>query len=542
MVFGDGIIGSFEGVQQGDPMGPMLFAATMHSMVERLQSPLNSWFLDDGTLAGNPNTVEADLRIIREEGQRLGLQLSEGKCEYACHNFVATNTSPLYPCRLVNFTELTLLGAPLGEQAKSDCLAKKIESLMIFAARLLQLQPHQAFYLLRNSMALPRLMYVLRSSNLASHELLRTYDEILRGTLEDLLNVRLGDNQWRQATQPVKHGGLGVRSSSDVCLPAFISSAFQNQELSSDIAGIPDIIGLNEAVTLWLGRSGAEKIPERSSQDAWDLPLIQQAKNLIINAAVDEFDRARIMATASPMSSDWLHALPAPSLGLMLNASELRIAISLRLGAKLVEPHQCVACGQSVDGRGTHGLSCRSSAGRFPRHFAANDLIKRALATANVPSMLEPTGLTRRDGKRPDGLTLVPWSRGRCLVWDFTCSDTLAQSHVHQCSLEAGSAAKAGEERKLVHYTDLLTDYVFAPISIETLGSMGPMSMQFVQELSKHLIATTGDKRAGHYFRQRLGITVQRGNALAVMGSMERGQGLLDGLELDDATSTEPAD
>ena len=128
------------------------------------------------------------------------------------------------------------------------------------------------------------------------------------------------------------------------------------------------------------------------------------------------------------------------------------------------------------------------------------------------------------------------------MLWDFTCSDTLAQSHVHQCSLEAGSAAKAGEERKLLHYTDLLTDYVFARISVETLGSTGPMSMQFVQDLSRHLIAATGDKRAGHYFRQRLGIAVQRGNALAVMGSMDTGQGFLDGLELDDSANVELAD
>ena len=65
--------------------------------------------------------------------------------------------------------------------------------------------------------------------------------------------------------------------------------------------------------------------------------------------------------------------------------------------------------------------------------------------------------------------------------------------------------------------------------------------MQFVQDLSRHLIAATGDKRAGHYFRQRLGIAVQRGNALAVMGSMDSGQGLLDEVELDDAATVEPA-
>ena len=29
---------------------------------------------------------------------------------------------------------------------------------------------------------------------------------------------------------------------------------------------------------------------------------------------------------------------------------------------------------------------------------------------ARIPSTVEPTGLSRSNGKRPDGLTLVPWS------------------------------------------------------------------------------------------------------------------------------------
>ncbi|CAH2218448.1 jg8322 [Pararge aegeria aegeria] len=40
--------------------------------------------------------------------------------------------------------------------------------------------------------------------------------------------------------------------------------------------------------------------------------------------------------------------------------------------------------------------------------------------------LLETPGLFRDDGRRPDGMTIVPWSMGRALVWDATCVDTLA--------------------------------------------------------------------------------------------------------------------
>lgn len=39
--------------------------------------------------------------------------------------------------------------------------------------------------------------------------------------------------------------------------------------------------------------------------------------------------------------------------------------------------------------------------------------------------MLEPPGISRLDGKRVDGVTIIPWERGKSLVWDATVSDTI---------------------------------------------------------------------------------------------------------------------
>jgi len=74
-----------------------------------------------------------------------------------------------------------------------------------------------------------------------------------------------------------------------------------------------------------------------------------------------------------------------------------------------------------------------------------------ALRRADIPSHLEPNGLLKNDGKRPDGATLVPWARGCCL-WDFTCPDTLAPWHVSKSSLVVGSVASEAEARKSAKY------------------------------------------------------------------------------------------
>ena len=47
---------------------------------------------------------------------------------------------------------------------------------------------------------------------------------------------------------------------------------------------------------------------------------------------------------------------------------------------------------------------------------------------AQTPAVKEPVCLTLQDGKRPDGTTILPWSRGKPLAWDVTVPDTYADA------------------------------------------------------------------------------------------------------------------
>ena len=64
---------------------------------------------------------------------------------------------------------------------------------------------------------------------------------------------------------------------------------------------------------------------------------------------------------------------------------------------------------------------------------------KETLDSLKIPSHLEPSGLYRSDGKRPDGATIIPWQKGKILVWDATCPDTLATSHLSLAIREGGA-------------------------------------------------------------------------------------------------------
>ena len=92
-----------------------------------------------------------------------------------------------------------------------------------------------------------------------------------------------------------------------------------------------------------------------------------------------------------------------------------------------------------------------------------NDIIHRTLVAAHVPSRLEPPGLLRSDGKRPDGVTVVPWKCGKLLVSDATCPDTFAPSYSSHATLAAGEVAALAEKRKCTKYNSLPVTRYFTP-------------------------------------------------------------------------------
>jgi len=221
---------------------------------------------------------------------------------------------------------------------------------------------------------------------------------------------------------------------------------------------------------------------------------------------------------SAPHSGDWLHALPISSCGLRLDDEAVRVAVGLRLGARLCEPHQC-PCGAKVGPEGTHGLACRRSAGRTSRHHTLNDLVWRALGRANVPAVKEPIGLLRSDGKRPDGLTQIPWQAGKCMTWDVTVTDTLAESYIQATSSTAGAAAEGAADRKELKYQSLAHTHTFIPLAFETLGPINAKGSAFLVQLGRRLSDCTGDMRETSFLFQRLSLTIQRYNAICFNGS-----------------------
>ena len=76
------------------------------------------------------------------------------------------------------------------------------------------------------------------------------------------------------------------------------------------------------------------------TQADWDAPVNQRVLQELI-AASGETDRARLLAVSTPESWARLNALPSAALGNHLTDCALRIAVALRLGIDICQPHTC---------------------------------------------------------------------------------------------------------------------------------------------------------------------------------------------------------
>ena len=380
-----------------------------------------------------------------------------------------------------------------------------------------KLDAHYGFFMLENCFSLLKLLYFLGTSTCFNHPaFLEKYDKTVRDRLSKVCNVNFDDISSLQLALPAEMGGLGFSFASLLAHPAFLASAFGASDFHTTIFSETfEDVSFTKALEKWLSLLNEQESPLDGTQRNWTQPVFVKTAQDLISRMDDK--RSKVFnAHQGKFGSQWLNVIPCKNLGL-----KLRISIGLRLGANICVGHTC-HCGKRVERDGLHGLSCTKSAGRFSRHATLNSLIKQTLGSLDLPSMLEPRGLYRSDGKRPDGVTMIPWEMGKQLVWDVTVVDAIAPSRLNQGSLcNTGTNATEAKARKIEKYLELRDNgYIFQPVALEVQGSLGESSEIFITRLCKMLCRSHDDQRADSFLKQRFSMALQIGNAACVLGTV----------------------
>ena len=105
--------------------------------------------------------------------------------------------------------------------------------------------------------------------------------------------------------------------------------------------------------------------------------------------------------------------------------------------------------------------------------------------------MKELVGLSSSDSKRPDGATLIPWTRRKPVAWDVSVPDTYANSYIADTATTALAAANRAAESMTAKYQELAKTHQFAPIAIETGGAWNEKAVEFISEVGRRITEVT---------------------------------------------------
>ena len=176
--FHDRHVTSEVGLQQGDPLGPLLFCLSIHPFLESMNSELVIGYMDDITIGGPESTVANDIENFQAAASSIGLSLNTSKCELISGS-IPNLLHPLNSFIQVPIADANLLGAPLSvSNAMSYLLTKKFDKISKIAQRLNLLSAHDALVLLKACCGISKITYLLRCSPCALRNITLSVDDV----------------------------------------------------------------------------------------------------------------------------------------------------------------------------------------------------------------------------------------------------------------------------------------------------------------------------------------------------------------------------
>ena len=436
--------------------------------------------------------------------------------------------------------------SPIGDEAfcreYSHKLASKQHTVLEFLSNLAD--PQVSYYLLRQSVNASRMNYLLRTTPPThTRDAAAEFDASVLSCLQAACGLALSDGQRAQATLPVRLGGLGLRSAAESADAAYTASRAVTHsiccKLSAEYRWDVDFPGSHLACATERLKSNCPSLNVTGDLDS----LTQRYLNKALEkwqcdrwtSASAAADQTNAKAHSAPGAGAELGVTPSKTLDKQLTRGEFVTVVSRRLGVDVMDGGvPCTTCGQVLDSKGIHCMSCMGGGDHTVQHNAVRDVYfdfcsrGRLRPTSEAPSVLADV-LGRDDRHRPADILCVPALvfarrlpdgsravRTEPVCFDFAVINALGLAHWDHTNTGPARAAEAyGDGKKSRNNTDALctaAGYRFWPVIHEVQGGTSKEA-DTAQRAIAEAVATAEGRSIGavlRELRERLALVISR--------------------------------
>ena len=543
---GHPFISIYAGIQQGDPLGPLLYALVQYAFIangivqfRRAHDPLfvpvdpdggaeehkmeldpealpaipaallphgglqlNAWYLDDGSLVGSSTVVRWWLRYFLDSGPAYGIHLNLAASVIWSPSHSADFTH--FPVELStrHGAGVCALGAYIGSSVYVDA---EVRNRVLKIKSMIDLLPDfnsssLAYNLLQCCVGMPRFNYRLRvhrPDSIAGS--IAAFDRCILSAVRLLFgNCQLTAVDMLRLTLPLQSSGFGICLASDVAPAAYVGSVYHSVELQASLlhhASLDLLMDHYSATALPLINAllPADKHvfpPKRlaSSEPQHMLSSLCAAsklQRLQDDPSLPSFLRAVISACRLPGSGTWLLHLPA--FGSRMNNLEWQVSSLIRLGKPIyTRAVACPCCHELLDEFGIHGCYCSGCGGALDRHNLTRDRLAGFMKAARISHHKETGFLltATHSGPKPADIYLPHWLNGRAACVDVTIANSVSTWHANR-PFDAMDPLHDAENSKFSKYEAACADrgLTLIPFVVGSHGSFNDHAVSLIKEV-----------------------------------------------------------